>query len=74
MQKLRCLAKRRNRIELCQSSPMKNGRCRLHGGLSTGPKSEEGKVRSRKGNYKHGLYSIESRAVLKLVKKLAQGF
>lgn len=30
----------------CQRHPMPNGRCRLHGGLSTGPRTEEGKLRS----------------------------
>ena len=29
----------------CQSPAMGNGRCRLHGGLSTGPKTAEGLAR-----------------------------
>lgn len=33
------------------------GRCKLHGGCSTGPKTEEGKARSVSNNTKHGLYS-----------------
>jgi hypothetical protein len=53
---------------------MKNGRCRLHGGLSTGPKTETGKAKSRKGNYKHGLYTKESQSLFKMVKKLIQDF
>lgn len=32
------------------------GRCKLHGGCSTGPKTEEGKARSVSNNIKHGLY------------------
>lgn len=37
---------------------MKNKqRCRLHGGKSTGPKTPEGKMRSARANYKHGLYT-----------------
>lgn len=33
------------------------GRCKLHGGCSTGPKTEEGKARSVSNNIKHGLYA-----------------
>ncbi len=40
---------------------MKNGRCRLHGGLSTGPKTPEGLARSRKARWKHGEYSAEAK-------------
>ena len=32
-----------------------NGRCRMHGGLSTGPKTEEGKARSREASRKRML-------------------
>jgi hypothetical protein len=41
----------------CQQSAMKNGRCRMHGGKSTGPKTAEGKARSAIANYKHGFYT-----------------
>lgn len=33
------------------------GRCKLHGGCSTGPKTEEGKARSVSNGTKHGLYA-----------------
>jgi hypothetical protein len=33
------------------------GRCKLHGGCSTGPKTEEGKAKSINNNIKHGLYA-----------------
>ncbi|MFC1604855.1 HGGxSTG domain-containing protein [Planctomycetota bacterium] len=39
---------------------MKNGRCRMHGGKSTGPRTPEGLERSRKANWKHGRYSAKS--------------
>ena len=39
---------------------MANGRCRLHGGLSTGPKTTDGKLRSAKANYKYGHYTKEA--------------
>lgn len=32
-----------------QKATWKSGRCKLHGGLSTGPKTEEGKERIREG-------------------------
>ena len=44
----------------CKSPAMKNGRCRMHGGKSTGPRTPEGLERSRKANFKHGLYSAET--------------
>jgi hypothetical protein len=44
----------------CQGAAMKNGRCRMHGGASTGPRTPEGLERSRKANWKHGRYSAEA--------------
>ena len=41
---------------------MKNGRCRVHGGKSTGPRTPEGLARSRRANWKHGRYSAEAEA------------
>jgi len=35
-------------------------RCRLHGGLSTGPRTAEGLARSRRARWKHGRYSREA--------------
>lgn len=52
----RCGAKTRRRTP-CQCPAMKNGRCRLHGGLSTGPKTTEGIERIREAHWKHGRYS-----------------
>jgi hypothetical protein len=34
---------------------MRNGRCRLHGGLSTGPRTALGREKSRLSQWKHGL-------------------
>ena len=36
---------------------MKNGRCRMHGGMSTGARTPEGIERIRKARTKHGRYS-----------------
>ncbi len=52
----------------CLSPAMKNGRCRLHGGLSTGAKTAEG--RARCGNWKHGDYSKAAKAQRKAVRDL----
>jgi len=41
---------------------MANGRCRMYGGKSIGPRTAEGLERSRKANWKHGHYSAESLA------------
>jgi hypothetical protein len=39
---------------------MPNGRCRLHGGLSTGPRTPEGLQRSRRARWVHGERSAEA--------------
>ena len=52
----RCGAKNR-RGGPCKCPAMLNGRCRLHGGLSTGPKTVEGIERIRRAVTKHGRYS-----------------
>src|SRR5271169_48675 len=46
----------------CQCPAMANGRCRLHGGLSTGPKTAEGIERIRRAVTKHGRYSKRIKA------------
>ncbi|HZF33834.1 MAG TPA: HGGxSTG domain-containing protein [Candidatus Angelobacter sp.] len=43
---------------------MPNGRCRLHGGLSTGPRTPAGLDRSRRARWKHGGRSTQVRALL----------
>ena len=65
----RCGAKTR-RGTVCQSPAMANGRCRMHGGPSTGPRTAEGLARSRRARWKHGLYSAEARAEQKRVREL----
>jgi hypothetical protein len=57
----RCGAKNR-RGTPCQCPAMKNGRCRLHGGLSTGPKTPAGIQRIRQAVTKHGRYSKQAMA------------
>src|SRR5215510_4873426 len=46
----------------CRAAAMTNGRCKVHGGKSTGPRTPEGLERSRRANWKHGYYSREAKA------------
>ena len=56
---IRCLAKTRRGTK-CQSAAYKhNGRCRLHGGLSTGALTLEGLQRISEANFKHGRQTKE---------------
>jgi len=49
-----CLARTRSG-ESCRKPPLKGKRrCRLHGGLSTGPKTKEGRARIAATHWKHG--------------------
>ena len=58
----RCLAKTRRGTK-CQSAAYKhNGRCRLHGGLSTGARTLEGLKRISEANLKHGRRTKEKLA------------
>src|SRR5215470_4017793 len=53
----------RNRLgSPCKCPAMPNGRCRLHGGLSTGPKTNAGIERIRRAVTKHGRYSQTAKA------------
>lgn len=63
----RCGAKNR-RGTPCQCPAMTNGRCRLHGGLSTGPKTAAGIESIRRSRTKHGRRSQlakEERAMMR---------
>ena len=57
----RCGAKTRHGTP-CNGRAMPNGRCRLHGGLSTGPTTREGIERIRQAVTKHGKYSAKAKA------------
>ena len=65
----RCGAKTRKGTP-CKAPAMSNGRCRMHGGKSTGPRTPEGLERSRKANFKHGFYSAESITNRKILRQL----
>src|SRR5512133_1631135 len=54
----------------CLCPAMANGRCRLHGGLSTGPRTAEGIERIRQAVTKHGRYSQVAMAERHYVREL----
>lgn len=43
----------------CRGPAMANGRCRMHGGPSTGPRTPEGRANLRTARTKTGLYTAE---------------
>ena len=56
---------------------MPNGRCRMHGGPSTGPRTPEGKERVRMASLKHGRYTRaakearrEARAAMRVLRQI----
>src|SRR5437868_12153219 len=55
----RCGARSKRTGKPCRGAAMPNGRCKLHGGKSTGPRTLE---RSRRANWKHGHFSREAKA------------
>lgn len=47
-----CGAKTKSTGEPCQIKDVySNGRCKFHGGLSTGPKTEQGKAKAAKNGF-----------------------
>jgi hypothetical protein len=76
----RCGAKTRSGAP-CKGAAMPNGRCRMHGGPSTGPRTAEGKAKIRASRTKHGRYSVaaiarrrEARSILRAVRELLESF
>jgi len=67
----RCGAKTR-RGRKCRAPAMRNGRCRMHGGGSTGPRTPEGLARSRRANWKHGVYSAKAKAERRSLRQLLE--
>ena len=53
----RCGAKTRRGTACQRPANKKNGRCRLHGGASTGAKTEEGRARISAANLRHGKFT-----------------
>ena len=55
----------------CKGPAMKNGKCRMHGGASTGPKTVEGRARIAAARTIHGGYGAEMRQVQTRVTAIA---
>ena len=53
----RCGAKTRRGTACQRPANKKNGRCRLHGGASSGAKTEEGRARISAANLRHGKFT-----------------
>lgn len=66
-QSKRCLAKTRS-AKPCQSPAMPNGRCRMHGGLSTGA------PKGNKNALKHGHYTAEAIAERREMREMIREF
>jgi len=47
----------------CRQPAMRNGRCRMHGGLSTGPRTATGRARCAAARRTHGFYAAETIAL-----------
>ena len=70
----RCGAKTRQGTACRGPAVRGKRRCRLHGGLSTGPKTAEGLERCRTSALKSGYWSAEARAARREVRELIQSF
>jgi hypothetical protein len=68
-----CGAKNR-KGEPCQRVAGKNGRCANHGGLSTGAKTPEGKLRQKMASWKTGQHSKEAIAERKAFRAMVKQY
>ena len=58
-----CIAKSKKSKERCLKWAIRGKlTCRAHGGASTGPKTKEGKERSRLAAFRHGGHTKEAKA------------
>jgi hypothetical protein len=57
----------------CKGPAMPNGRCRMHGGASTGPRTPEGLQRIVQARTVHGRYGAEMRELRRLMRLLDEG-
>lgn len=55
---------------LCRHLAMANGRCRFHGGLSTGARTHEGLARARAAVTTHGQRTASAREFRALLREL----
>lgn len=69
---LPCCGARTRAGTACRQPRMANGRCRLHGGRATGPRTEDGKARQQAAVTRHGLYSRDARLLFRFVRLMRQ--
>ena len=69
----RCGAKTRRGTACQRPANKQNGRCRLHGGRSAGPKSAEGRAKIAAANLRHGEFTQAKIAKRKEDAKVAKG-
>jgi hypothetical protein len=62
----RCEAKTRKGTPCQRPAKLPVGRCRIHGGASTGPRTEAGLARVAAANTKHGRYTKSKKQKQKL--------
>jgi hypothetical protein len=67
----RCGARTRTGTS-CRSPAMRNSRCRMHGGMSTGPTSPEGLARIVAARTVHGAYGAKERNFRELVREMRE--
>jgi hypothetical protein len=65
----RCGARTRSGVG-CKAPAMRNGRCRMHGGKSTGPRTKDGLERMRAANTRHGGYAAEHQHLMRRIRAL----
>jgi len=71
---MRCGATTRTGLP-CQGPAMSNGRCRMHGGAATGPRTTEGRQRIAKARARSGMYTAEMqdlRRAVALLRRMAK--
>lgn len=66
----KCTATAKSTRSRCRQPAMKNGKCRFHGGKSTGARTREGIERIRKASWKHGRRSAAAKEERRMLAKL----
>ncbi len=69
----RCGAKTRRGTACRRPANKRNGRCRLHGGASSGPRTEQGRAKIAATNLRHGEFTQAKIAKRREDAKIAKG-
>jgi hypothetical protein len=70
---IRLCGARNRKGGLCQRVACKNGKCHNHGGLSTGAKTQEGKMRQKMASWVHGKRSREAIEENRMIRQFMKG-